>query len=322
MYENAILKLQESLGKDRVLLSEPMSRHTTFRIGGPAQGYIQTNNAAELAETLRICREEDVPYTVIGNGSNLLVADRGITGIVISLGGSGEIICKEAGNKVMVTVWGGELLVPFSKQMTKQGLVGLEWASGIPGTVGGAVRMNAGAYDGCIKDYLQSVEVLTKDNLQMTLTADELQLGYRNSCVEARGYTIVSATFLLTKGDKAESEAKIAELTAKRKEKQPLNYPSAGSTFKRPEGYYAGKLIQDAGLRGYRVGDAQVSEKHCGFVVNLGNATAADVLNLITDVQEKILAGEGVRLEPEVRFLGDFSDVSERVKKACRLPQM
>ncbi len=321
MYETAILKLQESLGRNRVLLSEPMSRHTTFRIGGPAEVYVQTTDAKELGDTLRICREEKVPYTVIGNGSNLLVADRGMTGVVIALGGSGEAVCEAVGDKFAVTVWGGELLAPFAKQMTKRGLVGLEWASGIPGTVGGAVRMNAGAYGGCVGDFLQSAEVLTEDNRLIPLTAEELELSYRHSCVEEKGYTVVSATFLLARGDRTESEAKIAELTVKRKEKQPLNYPSAGSTFKRPEGYFAGKLIQDAGLRGYRVGDAQISEKHCGFVVNLGAATAADVLNLIADVQERILAEAGVLLEPEVRFLGDFSDVSERVKKACRLPQ-
>lgn len=325
MYETTILMLQKLLGNDRVLLSEPMSRHTTFRIGGAADVFVQVTNTQELLWVLRICRDERVPYTVIGNGSNLLVADKGIPGVVISLSGSKEeyriVPAENQEGKYLATVWGGELLVSFAKQMTRQGLLGLEWASGIPGTVGGAVRMNAGAYDGCVKDCLYSAKVITEDNQLLELAAEKLELSYRHSCVEEKKYVITEATFLLTEGDKEKGAARIAELTEKRKEKQPLNYPSAGSTFKRPEGYFAGKLIQDAGLRGYRVGDAQVSEKHCGFVVNLGEATAMDVLTLITDVSERVQSSEGVTLEAEVRFLGDFSGVSERVKKACHLPQ-
>ncbi len=325
MHETTILELQEILGAERVLQKEPMSRHTTFRIGGEAEVFVQPRQADELREVLRVCRENGTPYCVIGNGSNLLVSDRGISGVVISLGGSEKEpsykVTPYGDGRCAVTVWAGELLASFSKQMTRQGLTGLEWASGIPGTVGGALRMNAGAYDGCVKDFLLSATVLTGKGEITRKPAEALELSYRHSCIAENGWTVTDATFLLTEGNRQESEAKIAGFTEKRREKQPLSYPSAGSTFKRPEGYFAGKLVQDAGLRGYRVGDAQVSEKHCGFVINLGQATAEDVATLITDVQEKVRADFGVTLEPEIRFLGDFSGLSERVIQACHLPR-
>lgn len=325
MRETTIRRLQEIFGEARVLRNEPMSRHTTFRIGGPAEAFVNPKKTEELREALRVCREEREPYCVIGNGSNLLVADGGISGVVIALAGGGEepserIVPYDDG-RFAVTVWAGEQLSSFAKRMTKRGLTGLAWASGIPGTVGGAVRMNAGAYDGCVKDCLLSAEVLTESGECLRQPAEALELSYRHSSVAANGWTVTEATFLLAEGDVKEGEAKIAEFTERRKAKQPLSYPSAGSTFKRPEGYFAGKLVQDAGLRGYRVGDAQVSEKHCGFVINLGRATAEDVATLITDVQEKVRADFGVTLEPEIRFLGDFSGLSERVIQACRLPQ-
>lgn len=325
MRETTIRRLQEIFGEARVLRNEPMSRHTTFRIGGPAEALVTPKKTEELQEALRVCREEREPYCVIGNGSNLLVADGGISGVVIALAGGeeepSERVVSYGDGRFAVTVWAGELLSAFAKRMTKRGLMGLAWASGIPGTVGGAVRMNAGAYDGCVKDCLLSAEVLTESGECLRQPAEALELSYRHSSVAANGWTVTKATFLLTEGDAEEGEAKIAEFTERRKEKQPLSYPSAGSTFKRPEGYFAGKLVQDAGLRGYRVGDAQVSEKHCGFVINLGRATAEDVVTLIADVQEKVRVDFGVTLEPEIRFLGDFSGLSERVIKACRLPQ-
>lgn len=325
MRETTIRRLQEIFGETRVLRNEPMSRHTTFRVGGPAEAFVQPRTTEELRGALRVCREEREPYCVIGNGSNLLVADGGISGAVIALAGGEETSAERAvpcgEGQYAVTVWAGELLSAFAKRMTKRGLIGLEWASGIPGTVGGAVRMNAGAYDGCVKDFLLSAEVLTESGECVRQPAEALELSYRHSSIAAKGWTVTEATFLLTEGDAAEGEAKIAAFTERRKEKQPLSYPSAGSTFKRPEGYFAGKLVQDAGLRGYRVGDAQVSEKHCGFVINLGRATARDVVTLIADVQEKVRADFGVTLEPEIRFLGDFSGLSERVMQACRLPR-
>ncbi len=323
MQEKTIIRLCEILGSDRVLQNEPMRLHTTFRIGGPADVFVRIRSAGELCDALRVCREEAVPVYVIGNGSNLLVADKGISGVVLSLSAGEqesfeEAVFKDDGS-VAVTVWAGEMLATFAKQATKKGFLGMEWASGIPGTVGGALRMNAGAYDGCIRDCLLAAEVLTKQGERLLKTAEDLSLSYRHSNLEEKGQTALSATFLLRRGNAEEGLARIAELTKLRCEKQPLSYPSAGSTFRRPEGYFAGKLIQDAGLRGYRVGDAQVSEKHCGFVINLGSATAVDILTLIADVKEKVQADFGVELEPEIRFLGDFSGLAERVMQACRL---
>ncbi|MBO4398901.1 MAG: UDP-N-acetylmuramate dehydrogenase [Lachnospiraceae bacterium] len=284
-----------------------MAKHTTFRIGGPAECYVIPDDVTQIRQTLALARAEGIPCHVIGNGSNLLVSDDGVSGIVIRMeenvwenaGGSGDLD--------YIRVSAGTLFSSFAKAMCRDGYAGMEFATGIPGSVGGAVVMNAGAYGGEIKDVLLSADVLTPDGEVLTVPAEELNLSYRHSNVSEKAYTVLSAVFALRKSEDPEAvAAKVAELSEKRKEKQPLEYPSAGSTFKRPqgEGLFAGKLIDDCGLRGYRVGGAQVSEKHCGFVINRGNATAEDVMQLISAVQRTVLEKFGILLEPEVRFLG------------------
>ena len=292
MNQTFVKSVTEQLPQLGLLQDEPMKKHTTFRIGGPADYYAEPD-MSRISKLIEMAKACDMPVTVIGNGSNLLVGDKGIRGLVIGIGkGLSEIEVTEA----------------VAQQSTAQeaSLSGLEFASGIPGSVGGAVVMNAGAYGGEIKDVLIDATVLTAEGELKTVTRDELDLSYRHSIVPEKGYIVLSARFRLTPKPKDEIKSYMAELRAKRVEKQPLEYPSAGSTFKRPEGYFAGKLIMDAGLRGYSVGDAQVSQKHCGFVVNKGEATAADVLTLIKDVQETVLKQFGVKLEPEVKMIGEF----------------
>ena len=281
---------------------EPMSKHTTFRIGGAAEVFAAPD-ARELPQLLAMAKGADVPVTVIGNGSNLLVGDRGICGLVIEIG---ERMSEVRIEGTILVAGAGALLSKAAQTAAAAGLGGLEFAAGIPGSVGGAVVMNAGAYGGEMKDVLQSVKVLTEEGELLILTTEELELGYRNSCVPERKYIVVEATMELAAKPEEEIRAYMAELRAKRIEKQPLEYPSAGSTFKRPEGYFAGKLIMDAGLRGYTVGGAQVSEKHCGFVINKGGATAADVRQLMQDVHDRVKEQFDVELEPEVKMIGSF----------------
>ena len=281
---------------------EPMSKHTTFRIGGAAEGFAAPD-ARELPQLLAMAKGADVPVTVIGNGSNLLVGDRGIAGLVIEIG---ERMSEVRIEGTILVAGAGALLSKAAQTAAAAGLGGLEFAAGIPGSVGGAVVMNAGAYGGEMKDVLQSVKVLTEEGELLILTTEELELGYRHSCVPERKYIVVEATMELAAKPEEEIRAYMAELRAKRIEKQPLEYPSAGSTFKRPEGYFAGKLIMDAGLRGYTVGGAQVSEKHCGFVINKGDATAADVRQLMQDVHDRVKEQFDVELEPEVKMIGSF----------------
>ena len=270
---------------------------------------------SQISKLIEMAKACDMPVTVIGNGSNLLVGDKGIRGLVIGIGkGLSEIDVTEAvaqqstaqDNGHIITAGAGAILAAVAAKAAEASLSGLEFASGIPGSVGGAVVMNAGAYGGEIKDVLIDATVLTAEGELKSVTRDELDLSYRHSIVPEKGYIVLSARFRLTPKPKDEIKTYMAELRTKRVEKQPLEYPSAGSTFKRPEGYFAGKLIMDAGLRGYSVGDAQVSQKHCGFVVNKGEATAADVLTLIKDVQETVLKQFGVKLEPEVKMIGEF----------------
>ena len=293
---------------EQVLFDEPMSRHTTFRIGGPAECYVVPDSIEQIQKTLSLAKEAGVPCHIIGNGSNLLVSDDGVLGIVIRM--EENVIEKVGGTddgRDCIRVSAGTLFSSFAKQMCREGYAGIEFATGIPGSVGGAVVMNAGAYGGEVKDVLSSVSVLTKDGEVLSVGAELLDLSYRHSNIDENGYVVLSAEFALRKSEDPEAVSeKVAELSEKRKEKQPLEYPSAGSTFKRPqgEGLFAGKLIDDCGLRGYRVGDAQVSEKHCGFVINRGNATAEDVMQLISAVQRKVMEQFGILLEPEVRFLG------------------
>ena len=281
---------------------EPMSKHTTFRIGGAAEVFAAPD-ARELPQLLAMAKGADVPVTVIGNGSNLLVGDRGIAGLVIEIG---ERMSEVRIEGTILVAGAGALLSKAAQTAAAAGLGGLEFAAGIPGSVGGAVVMNAGAYGGEMKDVLQSVKVLTEEGELLSLAAAELELGYRHSCVPERKYIVVEATMELSAKPEEEIRACMAELRAKRVEKQPLEYPSAGSTFKRPEGYFAGKLIMDAGLRGYTVGGAQVSEKHWGFLIKKGAATAADVRQLMQDVHDRVKEQFDVELEPEVKMIGSF----------------
>ncbi len=295
-------KLLQILTKEQILIDEPMSRHTTFRVGGPADYYLKPE-LAQTAEILKLCREDGLSVQVIGNGSNLLVGDRGIRGVVLEIGTSVAEVSVEG---TQIRAEAGATLAKLAQEAAKAGLAGLEFASGIPGTVGGAVVMNAGAYGGEVKDVLQYAKILCEDGEVREFTAEELELSYRHSIVPEINGIVLEAVFVLEEAKESQIRARMEELREQRTTKQPLEYPSAGSTFKRPEGYFAGKLIMDAGLRGYRVGDAQVSEKHCGFVINRGQATAADILKLIEDVKAVVLEQFGVELEPEVKLVGEF----------------
>lgn len=286
----------------RVLARELMSRHTTFRIGGPADHFLLPQDAEELGKIIQVCQREQIPWAIMGNGSNLLVSDQGYRGVVIQIYRNMAQVSIEG---CRIRAQAGALLISLSKKAMESSLTGLEFAGGIPGTLGGAVAMNAGAYGGEIKDVLQEVKVLDPSGRVFTLPADQLEMGYRTSVIKTKGYIVLEAVLSLDPGDTGEIRAVMQDLAQKRAERQPLEYPSAGSTFKRPQGHFAGKLIMDAGLKGYRVGDAQVSEKHCGFVVNRGHATCADVLAVMEHVQKEVREQFHVKLEPEVRFLGD-----------------
>jgi len=286
-----------------ILVAEPMKNHTTFRIGGPADALALPKTPEEVAEVVRFCHEHAQPYYVLGNGSNLLVSDEGYRGLVLQLYRNFNDIQV---NGETITVQSGAMLAAVARTAYQTGLTGLEFASGIPGTIGGAVVMNAGAYGGEMKNVLKEVTVLTKEGEVLVIPAKALELGYRTSVIPKNGWIVLGAVLQLKKGDQEQILARMEELKEQRITKQPLDLPSAGSTFKRPEGYFAGKLIMDAGLRGFTVGGAQVSEKHCGFVVNRGNATAADVWKLICEVKRRVKEMTGVELEPEVKLLGDF----------------
>lgn len=289
-------------GAAHVLVREPMSRHTTFRTGGPADLLVQPK-AEQIAPILEVCRNEEIPWTVIGNGSNLLVGDGGIRGVVLEIGKQMSDIVIEG---TAITAGAGAMLSSIASRAAAAELTGMEFASGIPGSLGGAVVMNAGAYGGEMKDILQKVTVLTPDGTVQTLSVEELELSYRHSIIPEKGYLVISAILKLQQGNADEIQSIMDDLKEKRVSKQPLEYPSAGSTFKRPEGYFAGKLIQDAGLRGFRVGGAQVSEKHCGFIINRDQATSTDICQLMQQVSEIVYEKFGVRLEPEVKKIGEF----------------
>ena len=289
-------------GAAHVLVREPMSRHTTFRTGGPADLLVQPE-AEQIAPILEVCRNEEIPWTVIGNGSNLLVGDGGIRGVVLEIGKQMSDVAIEG---TVITAGAGAMLSSIASRAAAAELTGMEFASGIPGSLGGAVVMNAGAYGGEMKDILQKVTVLTPDGTVQTLSVEELELSYRHSIIPEKGYLVISAVLKLQPGSADEIQSIMDDLKEKRVSKQPLEYPSAGSTFKRPEGYFAGKLIQDAGLRGFRVGGAQVSEKHCGFIINRDQATSTDICQLMQQVSEIVYEKFGVRLEPEVKKIGEF----------------
>lgn len=280
---------------------ELLRNHTTFRIGGAAKYFAVPKNEEEIMEAVDFAIVKDLPYYILGKGSNVLFADEGYPGVVIEIGAGMEKV--ERIGDIGIRAQAGVSLSALAAFAAREGLSGLEFAAGIPGTLGGAVTMNAGAYGGEMKDVIVSVKVMDEEGAVKVLSCGELELGYRTSIVQKKQLVVLEAEFLLKPGTTEEIQNTMKELNAKRREKQPLEYPSAGSTFKRPEGYFAGKLIEDAGLRGYRVGDAQVSEKHCGFVVNRGKATCAEVLQLIGDVQKKVKEQFGVQLEPEVRII-------------------
>ena len=296
-------RLLEAAGSDHVLRDEPMAVHTTFRIGGPADYFVEPADASALAKGIALCREVDVDYFVTGNGSNLLVGDRGYRGVIIQIYKNMNEIQIE-GKKIRAQA--GAMLSVIAKKALAHSLKGFEFASGIPGTLGGAVMMNAGAYGGEMKDIIRETVVLTPDGEVRTLSCDEMEFGYRTSVVGKKSFIVLEAVLELEMGVQEEIRQRMEELKECRTSKQPLDLPSAGSTFKRPEGYFAGKLIMDAGLRGFTVGGAQVSEKHCGFVVNRGGATAADVRELMKQVNERVQSRFGVSLEPEVKMLGEF----------------
>ena len=291
------------LGEDRVFTEEAMSQHTTFKIGGPADYFLMPDKGEDVGRVIKICKEKEIPYFILGNGSNLLVGDGGYRGAVIQIYRNMSSVTVE-GNEI--TAQAGALLSAVAAAAKNASLTGFEFAGGIPGTIGGAVVMNAGAYGGEMKDVLTEVTVMNAEGDIFTLPTEELELGYRTSIIKTAGYIVLEAKIRLTEGDPEVIRETMKDLTIRRTTKQPLEYPSAGSTFKRPEGYFAGKLIMDSGLAGYQVGGAQVSEKHCGFVINAGDATARDVRTLMDNVRDIVYKKYGVTLEPEVKFLGEF----------------
>lgn len=294
-------RLRSIVGDDNVALDEPMSKHTSFRIGGPADLFVTPDDTDELRDVIAACRAAGVPHFVLGCGSDLLVADEGYRGVIVSCT---KGLVNVAIDGETMACQAGVPLREASEMACELGLSGLEFACGIPGSVGGACFMNAGAYGGCVADVLESVRCLMPDGTQQSLPVEELALGYRASRVRDEGLVVLSATFRLHEGDQDDIRARMDDFTQRRRKKQPLELPSAGSTFKRPEGHFAGKLISDAGLKGYAHGGASVSTKHAGFVVNNGGATAADVHAVIRHVQDEVERQFGVRLEPELRFLG------------------
>ena len=291
--------LKNILSEDEILKDEPMKHHTTLRVGGPAEYYLRPKKE-QVAEVLRLCLTYQKEYLIIGNGSNLLVSDKGISGVVIEIGKQMDEITVDG---TTIYAQAGAMLSKTAHAALEAGLTGMEFAAGIPGCVGGAVVMNAGAYGGEMKDVLTSVEYLAADGNIVEVPAAELDLSYRHSIFEENGGCILSATFRLKKGDAASIKARMDELMQKRIDKQPLDKPSAGSTFKRPAGAFAAALIDQCGLRGYRHGGAAVSEKHCGFVVNLGGATCADVLALCDEVRSIVKEKTGYDLEKEIRVV-------------------
>lgn len=290
-------------GEDGVLLQESMKKHTTFRIGGPADIFAVPKTIEMAAEIVRVCREQKTPFYVLGNGSNLLVSDDGYRGVILQIYKNLSEITVE--NEIL-TVQAGAMLSVIAKKALACSLTGFEFASGIPGTIGGAAVMNAGAYGGEMKDVLTEVTVLTEQGDIAVIPAEQLELSYRHSIIPEKGWIVLGAKLKLQKGDPEKISQRMEELKVQRVTKQPLDLPSAGSTFKRPQGDFAGKLIMEAGLRGFSVGDAQVSEKHCGFVVNKGNASAAEVRRLIAEVTARVRENSGITLEPEIKMLGEF----------------
>ena len=301
MSDEIVTRLINITGKDNVRINEPMKNHTTFKIGGPAQYYVTPESVTQIQEVVSLCKDKNIPLHVIGNGSNILVGDDGVDGVVLALFNTfSDYEIKDN----VITAQAGMSLIKLAVIALREGLTGLEFASGIPGSVGGAVYMNAGAYDGQMKDVVTSVTVLDEAGNIRILGRDELDMGYRTSAVAKHNMIVLQVIIELKAGDKEQIKDRMNQLSELRKQKQPLEYPSAGSTFKRPEGYFAGKLIADAGLKGYGIGGAAVSEKHAGFVVNMGGATAKDVVELTDYIKKRIIEQFGVTLELEIKKIG------------------
>ena len=302
MISGAVVEaLQRYVPRDNIHLQEPMAGHTTFRIGGPADCFVQLEDEEQLRKVRRYLGLAGVPFFVLGNGSNLLVDDAGYRGVVLQIGQKMSDISVQGCH---IIAKAGATLRQVAVAALEHGLTGFEFASGIPGTVGGGVVMNAGAYGGEMSQVVNQVRVVSKEGESMELDNDTMEFRYRGSVIRGSAFTVTEVTFRLEPGDREAIRAKMEELAARRREKQPLEYPSAGSTFKRPEGHFAGKLIMEAGFAGYRIGGAPVSEKHCGFVINTGDATARDVRALIEEIQARVKERFRVDLEPEIVFLG------------------
>ncbi len=300
-------KLYKLLGEENVLQNEPMSMHTTFKVGGPAEYFAYVSSEESLIKTIELLENEKYPYFVLGNGSNLLVSDDGYKGVILKLIGEFEIIHETSNG---LAAGSGNYLSSVAYKAYEDSFTGMEFASGIPGCVGGAILMNAGAYDGEMKDIVESVRVLWIEDCKCrveTVSVTDMNFSYRNSILKSKKGIVLAVRFILQKGSQNSIKEKMEDLNRKRREKQPLEYASAGSTFKRPEGYFAGKLISDAGLKGEHIGQAYVSEKHAGFIVNKGGARAHEIKELMDKVTDIILKKDGIKLEPEVIFLGDFS---------------
>lgn len=299
--EKIVEMLKKVISDENIYIKEPMWRHTSFRIGGPADVLIIPQSVDELIKVMNLIKSENIPYFILGNGTNVIVSDKGIRGVVIKLTAirkisvDGEVIVSEA----------GALLSSIANTALDNELTGFEFASGIPGTLGGAITMNAGAYGPEIKDVVEKVEVIDRNGSIYEVKNGNMRFGYRSSLIQSDNLIALRAWIHLKKGNYKDIKAKMDELNGLRKMKQPLEYPSAGSVFKRPEGFYAGKLIQDAGLSGFTIGGAQVSKKHCGFIINKGNATADDVLNLIAYIKKTVKDKFGVDLETEVKIIGE-----------------
>lgn len=302
MISTTVVKaLERFLPAENIRINEPMSKHTTFRIGGEADCFLQIETEVQLRQILNYLQQLEIPYFVLGNGSNLLVSDEGLAGVVL------EIADKMSDVRIedeCIIAQAGALMSKIARVAYENGLTGFEFAAGIPGTIGGGVVMNAGAYGGELKQVVTKVTVMDTEGNLLDLDNETMEFGYRTSAIKNHPFIVTQVYIQLAPGNKEEIKSVMDDLAAKRREKQPLEYPSAGSTFKRPEGYFAGKLIMDAGLRGFRVGDAQVAEKHCGFVINRGTATAAEVKQLMCHVQQEVKTQFGVILEPEVIFVG------------------
>ncbi len=299
-----VKKLTLILGEEKVLINEPMSNHTSFKIGGPVDTMVIPDNSDQLGEIIRACINAKIPYMVMGNGTNLLVSDKGIRGVVIKIY---DNMCNCTVYDDIMEVEAGMLISRASKRALENSLTGLEFAEGIPGTVGGAVTMNAGAYIGEMCMVVYQTEYMDKEGSVITITGDEHCFSYRNSIIQQTGGIVLKTRLKLDSGNYENIKALMDEFNFKRRDKQPLEWPSAGSVFKRPKGYFVGKLIDDCGLRGFEIGGAKVSDKHSGFIINKGGATCEDVLNLINHIQTTVSERFSVHLEPEIRIIGDFS---------------